>query len=58
MYDLEIQSLSKPRRWILCGNYSTGVLAVECAKKLSRVIPLVKSQVINSRGKVVWSNVD
>ena len=56
MYDLEIQSLSKPHRWILCGNYSTENLAVERAQKHIKIIPLVKSQIIDSNGKVVWSN--
>jgi len=60
-YYLEIQTLSEPHKWILCQAYSNESIAVERAKKLTEVIPLVKVQVTDSigdEGKVVWSNND
>lgn len=58
---LEIQTPSEPYKWILCQTYSNESSAVECAKKLIKILPLIKVQVTNSigdKGKVVWSNVD
>jgi len=59
-YYLEIQKIDEPSEWIwCCDRYRTKNIAIERAKKLIEVIPLIKVRVAKSlKGKVVWSNVD
>lgn len=57
---LEIQNLNKPADWIWVGGYYENEdVAIERARKLLEVIPLVKVRVFAYKeDKVLWSNVD